>query len=103
MLLKLNFLTFLLIVKTCLGLRFPKLFSDGMVLQAAPIEANIWGFLDGDSESVTMDYSCSGNSKVSRQTYVPKDNGKFEFRMKVDANEKCSFVLQQGQKVCNFT
>ena len=97
--LKLYFLALLLIAKSCHGLRFPKLFTNGMVLQAAPIEANIWGYLDGDSENVDMEYSCQGNAILS-QTFVPKQKEKwFEFKVKEDKSNKCDFIIKQGEKV----
>ena len=99
MLLKLYFLAFLLIAKSCHGLKFPKLFTNGMILQAAPIEANIWGFLDGDSEIVDMEYSCNGNA-ILNQTFVPKQKDeRFEFKVKEDENNKCDFIIKQGSKV----
>ena len=64
------FLISSLILKSCYCLTLPKTFSDGMVLQAAPIEARIWGFLDGDTTSVTNDLTCS-NGERSRLVFTP--------------------------------
>ena len=36
-----------------------------MVLQAAPTEARIWGFLDGDTNSVTNDLTCNNGEKTT--------------------------------------
>ena len=36
----------------CNGLTLPKIFMDGMVLQGAPENASIWGFLDDDSTNM---------------------------------------------------
>ena len=99
MFLKLHFLAFLLIAKSCHGLRFPKLFTNGMILQAAPIEANIWGFLDEDYETVDMEYSCNGNAILS-QTFVPiQKEERFEFKVKEEENNNCDFIIKQGSKV----
>ena len=40
-----------LILQSCYCLTLPKTFSDGMVLQADPTEAIIWGFLDGNNQN----------------------------------------------------
>ena len=65
------FLISSLILQSCYCLTLPKTFSDGMVLQAAPTEARIWGFLDGDSSSVTNDLTCS-NGEKTRLIFTPK-------------------------------
>ena len=59
------FLISSLILQSCYCLTLPKTFSDGMVLQAAPTEARIWGFLDGDTNSVTNDLTCNNGEKTT--------------------------------------
>ena len=42
------------------ALTLPKLFKDGMVLQARPTTAKIWGNLDGDNTNgITLEAACS--------------------------------------------
>ena len=49
----------------CLGLTLPKIFTDGMVLQAAPTEAVIWGFLDGQTGiPVLLTLNCSDSQDI---------------------------------------
>jgi hypothetical protein len=36
----------------------PKIFGDGMVLQAAPDRAQVWGYLGGVTLSVTINIKC---------------------------------------------
>jgi hypothetical protein len=56
------------------GLRLPKIFTNGMVLQSEPPVAQIWGFLDGNSATVHMRASCSVKGKVviTTQKHIPK-------------------------------
>ena len=55
----------------CLGLTLPKIFTDGMVLQAAPTEAVIWGFLDGQTGiPVLLTLNCSDSLDIFE--YIPE-------------------------------
>jgi hypothetical protein len=57
------------------SLRLPKIFSNGMVLQAAPTDAQVWGFLDGNTATVEMSVSCvlkAGTTMTTTQKYIPK-------------------------------
>ena len=40
------------------ALRLPKFYTHGMVLQADPTEAIIWGFLDGNQNEVSISATC---------------------------------------------
>lgn len=40
------------------ALRLPKFYKNGMVLQADPTEAIIWGFLDGNQNEVFISATC---------------------------------------------
>ena len=52
---------FCALIGTCFGLHFPKIYQDGMVLQASsnnhPV-STIWGFLDGVRSNVTLVGNC---------------------------------------------
>ena len=56
------------------GLRLPKIFKSGMVLQANPTSAVIWGFLDGNSDPVDIGASCHFRDKTVafKRQYVPE-------------------------------
>ena len=56
--LKTVFLVFFLIWRPVLGLSVAKFFSSGMVLQEAPITANVFGFNDNLDTSVSITISC---------------------------------------------
>ena len=69
LLISLGFLLSLL--NFCHGLTLPKLFTNGMVLQGAPENASIWGFLDQDSNNpVELVLNC-GDVQQSH-TFTPK-------------------------------
>ena len=53
----------------------PKIFKSGMVLQAEPTDAVIWGFLDGNTNPVDVSGTCSakGNEFIVIKTFVPKE------------------------------
>ena len=61
----------------CLGFsnafRLPKIFKSGMVLQAHPTDAVIWGFLDGNTNPVDISGDCSikGEKFTFTKTYFP--------------------------------
>ena len=69
----------LLIFTLFLGLSnaftLPKIFKSGMVLQAEPTDAVIWGFLDGNTNPVDVSGMCStkGNEFIVTKTFVPKE------------------------------
>ena len=81
------------------GLTLPKMFHNGMVLQGAPTNAIIWGFLDGNFDLVKMDRICDGSERKSF-TYEPKQGyAIFEFSFMMEQNEICNFVISQGLNV----
>ena len=51
------------------GLTLPKIFMDNMVLQGAPQNANIWGFLGRNLDPIELIMNCSNH--VETQTYLP--------------------------------
>ena len=58
------FLTFLAIFGfPSEALKLPKIYKNGMVLQADPTEAIIWGFLEGNSNQVSIEGTCHFNDK----------------------------------------
>ena len=69
--LAINFIILIITPPPCFSLTLPKIFSDGMVLQAAPNLANVWGFLDGNSSPVNVHLDCGDKLKHEKQTYVP--------------------------------
>ena len=68
-------LLFLLLIGYSNALTLPKIFKDGMVLQAAPTDAVIWGFLDGNTNPVDVSGTCSmkGQNSEIFKTYIPKE------------------------------
>ena len=69
----------LLIFTLFLGLSnaftLPKIFKSGMVLQAEPTDAVIWGFLDGNTNPVDVSGMCSikGRKFTVTKNFVPKE------------------------------
>ena len=60
------------------GLRWPKIFKDGMVLQAGPTPAILWGFLDGVANEVTLTASCGfgpESTTITKKTFSPSKVG----------------------------
>ena len=57
------------------ALKLPKIFKSGMVLQAEPTDAVIWGFLDGNTNNVDVYGLCSikGKKFTMSKTFVPKE------------------------------
>ena len=68
-------LIFTLFVGLSNAFTLPKIFKSGMVLQAEPTEAVIWGFLDGNTNPVDVSAMCSekGNKFTVTKTFVPKE------------------------------
>ena len=62
------------LISLSLGLQWPKIYKDDMVLQASPTTAVLWGFLDGNQNPVEMTGECvlNGKSKKLKSTFVPK-------------------------------
>merc|ERR1712223_557532 len=71
MLMKLGFLL-ILIFNFCHGLNFPKIFTDGMVIQSAPTGGAIWVFLDGDYSEVTLTSDCNTLKNQTRTLNTEK-------------------------------
>ena len=66
-------LTGFLLIGVCAGLHFPKIFKNGMVLQAGYV-GTIWGFLDGVRSNVTLMGRCqlsSGDSFDVKDVFYP--------------------------------
>ena len=62
----------LVLIKNCCTLTLPKIFTDNMVVQAAPKHGNIWGFLDRNFP-VTFEIDCGdGESNPETQIYTPE-------------------------------
>ena len=57
----------------CQGLRWPKSIKDGMVLQATPTTAVLWGFLEENSNPATLVSECvlKGETLKKVNTYSP--------------------------------
>ena len=70
-------LTLFLWIGVCSGLHFPKIFKNGMVLQAGGKDrsvSTIWGFLDGVRSNVTLMGRCqlsSGDSFDVKDVFYP--------------------------------
>ena len=63
---------FLSLLNFSYALTLPKLFTNGMVLQGAPENASIWGFLDQDTKNpVELVLNC-GDVQQSH-TFTPKN------------------------------
>ena len=70
-------------IASCQGLTLPKIFMDGMVLQGAPSESIIWGYLDGNTGSVNLSVNCGDGNNVQYDLFPNKvwfkDTLKFRF------------------------
>ena len=68
-------LIFTLFVGFSNAFTLPKIFKSGMVLQAEPTDAVIWGFLDGNTNHVDISGLCSikGKKLTMIKTFVPKE------------------------------
>ena len=66
------FIISLIFIASCNAvLKFPKIFQNGMVLQAGPTQANVWGFLEGNVlYDVKLELECTDNHKETL-TFVP--------------------------------
>ena len=54
-----NYLLFILsLANFSASLSVPKILGNGMVLQAAPDKAQVWGSLDGVDSQVTLNIQC---------------------------------------------
>ena len=95
-------LIFTLLVGLSNAFTLPKIFKSGMVLQAEPTDAVIWGFLDGNTNHVDVYGLCSikGKKFTMSKTFVPKevlcfdagylfDKSEFTytFRMMINSNQ----------------
>ena len=67
-------LIFVLLFGFSNAFRLPKIFQSGMVLQARPTDAVIWGFLEGNFMPVDVIGSCvlNGEKFTFSNTYIPK-------------------------------
>lgn len=88
----------------CQALRLPVLYQDNMVIQAKPSVANLWGFLDGNQNTVELNYECvlkDHDSFRGRTWFVPKeDDDKFNFAVEAEMWTRCNFHLsQEGSEV----
>merc|ERR1711962_1502877 len=82
--------------------RLPKIFQSGMVLQAQPTDAVIWGFLEGNFMPVDVIGSCvlNGEKFTFSNTYIPKkDDDKFQSIVPGGEGQVCEFtIFQQGSE-----
>ena len=66
-------IVFLVLIRNCYTLTLPKIFTDNMVIQAAPKEGIVWGFLDRNFP-VTFEIDCGdGDSNPETQIYNPEE------------------------------
>jgi hypothetical protein len=72
----------------------PKIFKNGMVLQAEPTDAVIWGFLDGNTNQVDVSGMCSikGKKFTVTKTFVPKEVLHFDTGSLFDKSEFTSIL-----------
>ena len=63
---------FMVFIASCQGLTLPKIFMDGMVLQGAPSESIIWGYLDGNTGSVNLSVNCGDGNNVQYDLFPNK-------------------------------
>ena len=112
-------------LNSCNCLTLPKIFNGGIVLQAEPTGAMIWGFLDGDTTNeVQLESSCN-TKDIKTMSFFPKevniwynilyqylpfhseiidifllqDDYLFEFPINLPQNEVCDFQILQGDTV----
>lgn len=82
---------------SCNCLTLPKIFNGGIVLQAEPTGAMIWGFLDGDTTNEVQLKSSCNTKDIKTMSFLPKeDDYLFEFPINLPQNEVCDFQILQG-------
>ena len=101
-------LIFTLFVGLSNAFTLPKIFKSGMVLQAEPTDAVIWGFLDGNTNPVDVSGMCSikGRKFTVTKNFVPKevhmiqqclfDKSEFTFTFRKMINSNQLFLVQKG-------
>ena len=102
-------LIFTLFVGLCNAFTLPKIFKSGMVLQAEPTDAVIWGFLDGNTNHVDISGLCSikGKKFTMIKTFVPKevfgfdagylfDKSEFTYTFRMMINSNQLFLVLKG-------
>ena len=62
---------FFFLLKCCYCITLPKIFTDEMVLQASPTGGIIWGFLDGNTEPVTLQSKCKNREILEPMIFHP--------------------------------
>merc|ERR1712241_565346 len=95
---KMRLLIFALFLGISNAFRLPKIFKSGMVLQAEPTFAVIWGFLDGNMNPVDVYGECSIEEKkfTFTKTYIPKkDDDKFQATVPGEEGVTCNFTIFQ--------
>ena len=70
-----KFLLLILLFGLNNAFRLPRIFQNGMVLQANPTDAVIWGFLDGNTNPVDISAECTINGEKFAfvKRYIPKE------------------------------
>ena len=58
---------------SCNCLTLPKIFNGGIVLQAEPTGAMIWGFLDGDATNEVQLKSACNTKDIKVMSFFPKE------------------------------
>ena len=81
--LKMQLLLFTLSFAISNAFILPRIFKSGMVLQAKPTDAVIWGFLQGNMNPVDFYLLCPSTGKKLKKTYIPT---KVTFYKKVSAD-----------------
>ena len=64
-------ISLMLLINYCQCLTLPKIYGDGMVLQGAPSESIIWGYLDEITEIVHLTVECD-QRKSMQYKFIPK-------------------------------
>merc|ERR1712223_219180 len=95
---KMKLLLFTFFLSYSNAFTLPKIFKSGMVLQAHPTDAVIWGFLDGNTNPVDISGDCSikGEKFTFTKTYFPnKDDDKFQSTVPGEEGVTCDFTIYQ--------
>ena len=64
-------ISFFFLLSCCYCITLPKIFTDEMVLQAYPTGGVIWGFLDENTDPVTLQSKCKNRKTEKTMIFHP--------------------------------
>merc|ERR1712223_856335 len=95
---KMKLLLFTFFLSYSNAFTLPKIFKSGMVLQAEPTDAVIWGFLDGNTNPVDVSGTCSMKKQkifVAKRVFPKKDDDKFQVIVPGVEGLTCEYTISQ--------